>query len=66
MADIDRDPAEMSPHGHTEPISSYTGTAPLEAGLHVTVGPDAEEWRVIRVDPPSSDDTEGVFHLHKI
>lgn len=66
MADLDRDPTLISSSGHTEPISSYTGQATLAAGLQITVGTTGspeQKWHVIRVDPPSSDDVEGVFHI---
>lgn len=66
MSDLDRDPTLISGDGHTEPVSSYTGAAPLAAGLRITVGTAGspeQEWHVIRIDPPSSDDTEGVFHI---
>lgn len=59
-ADLDRDPALMAPGGHTEPISNYRGTAPLTAGLQVTVGAAEERWEVLRVDA-----AEGVFHLQR-
>lgn len=65
MADIDADPTVMSGHGHTMPVSTYQGTAPLTAGLKVTVGPDDEPWEVVRVDPPDSDDTEAVLHIRR-
>jgi hypothetical protein len=65
MADIDADPTTMSTHGHTMPVSKYQGSAPLKAGMTVTVGSANQEWEVARIDPPDGDDPEPVFHIHR-
>lgn len=65
MADIAADPTKISSHGHTMPVSTYKGAAPLKAGLKVTVGPNNQQWEVLRVDQPDGDDAEAVFHIHR-
>lgn len=65
MPDLDRDPETLSTHGHTEPVSAYHGTAPLEPGLKITVGPNDQQWEVLRIDQPDGDDVEAVFHIHR-